>query len=271
MSEEQPYQEIRQVYKDLTQTVEREKSGNRAWGRYGLGEQEYSNTFRIVSDESINEILEERKKEGKKNLVCDLMAGTGFLESIEENIDGGVAVGLGDGRNILDQEDDAEKGIDMVEGNLLSKKTWKKLKEELETKKQIINAQNQSEHVDGFTMITCRPLGGIFYLTKDINVHFWLLQNAYTLLSSDHGVLLTELPYRSDRDISQDISILKEWINELKETNPALEIKLGQSENGRSFALKLVKTTDCPKELPPLQRLAKQKTIENELKEIEAA
>lgn len=199
----------------------------------------YEDTFgSLLNKRTFSTIIEERKKEGKKSLVIDLMSFGEALRGID--CDSGLAVALSNQRPIWDNNKST-----LITGDVLSLKTWKEINGWLDRQDVPDKKAN---------LILCRPIVGIWNLTDNINLHFILLKQAWNLLSRDSGLFITQLPFIS----ADSRSKILEWRSKLAIRYPSLHCEIVPFPSGYDFLggiASFVKTADSPMHLPTLQEL----------------
>ncbi len=215
--------------------------GNNDWDVKNGDVRSYEETFQtLLSKRTFADIINERKKQGKKSLVIDLMGYGKVLEGIE--CEAGLAVALSDQRSPLDNK----KSI-LITGNVLLFKTWEKINDWL-TKQDVPDKKAN--------LILCRPAAGIRGLTDNIDLHFTLLNNMWSLLSRDSGILFTQLPFMSIDSRSR----ILEWQKEMKIKYPKQDCEIIPLPPELAFlggVARFTKTPDSPDRLPTLQELQK--------------
>lgn len=207
------------------------------------GEQFFSSLDMAITKEDLFKAIEAKHQEGKKVYALGLMgSGEPLIELANHphGLDRGLAVALSDTRL-----PDAKQAEDMFHidflsdgenpNDLLSPQTWTKINEWLKT------------HTEGqgkFDFIFSRPLAGLAEIPKSPDLYYWLLNNAYTLLSEHDGILVTQTPIGSNEMVSK-------YVEGIKGTQ-GLEANVYTRISSVYPILKLVKHKEAPAELPKL-------------------
>ncbi|PIY69922.1 hypothetical protein COY89_03895 [Candidatus Roizmanbacteria bacterium CG_4_10_14_0_8_um_filter_36_36] len=210
-----------------------EKEGRRWRISWNSSVASYQETFKLVFPKKFNDFLKERKCI-KKVYALDLMSSPAMLSGLE--IDGGVAIGLGDLSNTEFEKEMINKNIEYIYGNLLTRQPWNDIVGWLKRNK-----------AEGFDLITCRAdmiRAHIKYVPPNPTVYYDLLNRAWNLLDKKGGVLLVDIPkFVYTSGIHQNL--IDQWLCRLEENQ--IEYKYVQNS-----ALKLVKNANSPKYLPTL-------------------
>lgn len=146
---------------------------------------DYEQSFRNLLDQlqikSFSAHLEQRRRDGKGTFVLDIMGGDdSFLRNLPD-MDGGIAISFTDARDNGTKEEDAQKKIDIITGDIAKKTTWRKIKGELEIR-----------NVNKADLIVCRGVAGVLDVSQ---AHYHrIFQSAWDLLSDDGGLLITQIP-----------------------------------------------------------------------------
>jgi hypothetical protein len=204
------------------------------WGFDGTDMCRYDDTFKKVLDgRKISDILTENREE---ITWLDIMASTKYMEEVFNKITGakfGVAVVLSDKRNEEQINKDNKLRIKLVTGNVAESRTWKKIEEALDGRKA--------------KFITERANIGLDYLPVDERFYYTMVNHAWNLLEVD-GMLLMQT---KNIEVLTDSKIrIKMWLDLLRKNGV---IAVFGSGNYFGDALKLVKTSDSPENLPFLK------------------
>lgn len=213
----------------------------------------YERVFRNVLNEgeSIADLLQGIKEPN----VIDLMSGTYALHTLWDELPEdqrknavGAAVAIGPWPHQRSQDDEI-RHIKQFEGNILYKGTWMRLENHFKN------------HGDGkANLIMAKPEGAALMLTTHPDIYYFLIQNAYDLLSSDNGTLLTQLPSRGFLQQHSGINI-DSWLNSLTEAGIQTnfyELQDNEDHEGWPvidtvpFTLRITKTPKSPSNLPQL-------------------
>lgn len=191
----------------------------------------YDETFKEVlhGESSNNLLLSRRQHSGRGAVVLDIM---GYMP-LGLMFDGGVGLALGDRRTMEEKESDNKRGVVIITGDVLEKGTWRKVSE-----------WKTNRGIKGFDLIYCRPQSGFKTIPQDPDVYFYLLQNAWNLLSSEGGMMLTQAPYVFG-------NLLSEW---QEQVNMTKGVYAETATWGDYIELKLIKNFNAPPLLPALQR-----------------
>ncbi len=198
MSERSRFGTLRQYRRDAQSIQAKEKrEGKTHWGQYDVSLERYQSAFRAVLDgKNITDIVHELREEQRPIYILDVMGTGSVIHDIDQisKVDGGAAITLTDLRSPERIQQDAERHIELIEGEVLSPQTWRLAEAWL----------RKAEHLaEGFNLVLARPEGGMSAITNDPAVHLVLLQHLYQLTHPDGGVLLTQLP-RADRHMVAD-------------------------------------------------------------------
>lgn len=188
---------------------------------------------------TFSDYLSERKALGKNTHVLDLFGGGYFLQDLD-SVDSITGVRLEDIDERIEQEllTDVQsldlstrqfyqdqlsffqtlKRFDrreVIEGNLFRFKTWDQ-----------INTSMRNRGIPAFDMIVCRPVGPFmprdyFDVNGEDNrtlkiTYLRLLRNAYNLLGSNDGILMSEIPegvYTEDAYRGSDLRQLEDLVS----------------------------------------------------------
>ena len=228
------YRDLREARRIAQEQGERERNSRQrtGWDYYNSSIQSYEDSFRDVVPTSIQDSIKHRKAQGLPNIVLDLMSPGGTLRDLD--IDSGFAVTLGDRRSDTIKKADERKGIDVIEADILTKRCWKEIREWLDEK-----------HVKGFSLILCRPLMGATIIPKDLDLAYFLLNQAWMLLDTG-GMFLTETRYFEDNVIGEYTQIL---VSNGIDSKMSPRAESGELHQG---ALRLLKSSTSPDILPKL-------------------
>ena len=162
------------------------------WGCFDSSLESYNNAFAVAAGEPIEGFVQKRRETTGACTVLNLMGQTMVLRELKEfGLDRGVAVALDDLRTDEQKYNDQKLGVEQLAGDVLRASLWKELAGET------------------FDLIMCRPGGGMAYLPKSEPVHLALFQKMFQLLSSNDGLLLTEV----DSTIIPSNQQLQSWID----------------------------------------------------------
>ncbi len=167
------------------------------WSWYGGMVCEYDATFARILDAfnlySFRHILAERAKKGLSTYVLDLMGGdASFLRDLkypankQDNpspFNAGLCVTLVDGRQKRLQELDQRLNIEVLCGDLTSKRTW-----------ALIDEKQREMGIDAFDLIVCRGADGVKEDMIPRALYPFLFGKIWGRLSGNDGLFLTQLP-----------------------------------------------------------------------------
>lgn len=190
--------------------------------------------FKTVLPEGISGFVNERRSKGQKVFVVDLLSTPAMLTHL--NIDGGVAIGLGNPPLKELQHTMSQKNISYIPGNILTKKPWIGLSE-----------WKKEHQIPGFDLIISRaqmhPKHHKFIPNRP-EVYFSLLNRAWKLLNPNEGTLVFDIPiFESGAPV--DNNGIEKWLNILKQNGI-------ESKYSEYSALKLVRRQNSPEKLPSL-------------------
>lgn len=158
------------------------------WDAYESPIAEYEITFHGLGEHFIHNFLQERIINNKPSFVIDIASGGRALRDLAKEglITAGLSVGLTDPRTERMIEKDKGLALRVLEGDILQGKTWAGIKDWLalcgRTKADLI----MSRAVAGFSMV----IGD----RDTMPIFDTLAKKALSLVSSDGGMLLTDVP-----------------------------------------------------------------------------
>lgn len=195
----------------------------------------------VLRGVSLSKLAQESQQRTGKAFALDFMGYGQVLRILP--IRGGVAVALGDPRNDGTKQQDQERNISFIEGNVLKRSTWREMKAWLD-----------SQDVDDkyFDLILSRPVRGLDDLTDNKGVNIVLLQRAWQMLSPHGGILLTQF-------LEQvfEPSLVDRWVRLLNQT-PGIQADYSLQRNPAcepiAFrpVLSLIRSEGAPNRLPLL-------------------
>jgi len=192
--------QVRKLNRDLSYQDE--------WGLQDSSLESYLASFKdIITQDELVQIIDKNKG---YQATLDLMGSGSAWE--DTSVDAILGVTLSDKDYSIDRRT-------VLGGDVLSKKTWKRIRSYLNDKE-----------LEGFNIITCRPEGGIHTLPDNKDLFGYLLSEAVSLLH-EGGVLLTQLPGSLSHETSRLVS------QQLVED---IEAKMGVSvyyQSSQSFGL----------------------------------
>lgn len=190
--------------------------------------------FKTVLPEGISGFVNERKAKGQKVYVADLLSTPAMLTHLD--IDGGVAIGLGNPPLEEFQHVMTQKDISYISGNVLTRKPWIDL-----------NKWRIKHEIPGFDLIISRaqmhPRHHRF-IPNHPKVYFSLLNRAWQLLNPNQGTLVSDIP-KFEPEASVDNGEIEKWLKALEQNN--IEFKYSEY-----FAIKLVRHQNSLERLPSL-------------------
>lgn len=165
---------------------------------YESGALSYDQTFYSLLDGEgkrvgLAEMVTERIKHGKQAIALDVMATTSFLNEVQPTA--GLAVTLTDPRTVERQQAEANKGIELMTGDILDTKTWLAMKAWVQT-----HSPDQT-----FDFIFSRAVAGTESIPEDDRVFRLLLGRLYKVLSEDNGEMFLQTPLGSAEYIVENI------------------------------------------------------------------
>ncbi|MBI2011825.1 hypothetical protein HYS91_03580 [Candidatus Daviesbacteria bacterium] len=187
--------------------------------------------------------LEMFKAPGEQIYGLDLMGEAEHLRDLNVR---GLGVTVIDDRSRATKLEDNERGITII-GTKFDPEA-KKIIELSDifsgrTRRRIRRYIKDNE-IPGFDLITCRPLGAISLVPKDVNTAFYLVQFMWGLLNPEYGLLLTEVP-------KIDPGLVNSWSERLNTDRICAKYKEFQLLN--PGILQLVKTPSSPKHLSSIE------------------
>lgn len=177
---------------------EEDEDVHSVWSIYGSGVDLYQRTFSDVFKGSLKDTLLDRKGVGKTAFALDLMGEGQALRSLP--IDGGLAVTLNDLRTSKKRSQDDQKNIELISGDILSKKTWSK-----------VSLWLDSHHPEGFDIILCRPQKALWYFRPIFSqIEYYLFQQVWERLNND-GMFLTEILWQDELPEEAWVNVLNHY------------------------------------------------------------
>ena len=196
------------------------------WGAYDSNIKNYEITFeKVLNGKKIKDLL----KDKEKPIVVDLMAPTGTIHSLSEELSKkemmGIAVSLEDLRTDTKRKRETGLNITQIAGDILLPSTWNKLKEQLQGRKA--------------DLIMERAVCGFDCIPQDLGIGAHLLNKAWKLLSRDNGIFLVEIPawpkFSGPSPIAEIERVLKNQKDVIIDHN--------------TFTMKLIKSANSPEKL----------------------
>lgn len=181
-------------------------------------------------------------------VVLDLMASSDSLANLFDVVGVrsgfGLAVSLLDKRDVDKKERDKKLGIKQLAGNLQRASTWVHIQRELEGRKA--------------DLIMERAVGGLGFLSADMNLCAALMKRAWKMLNEKRGMLLvqTHVVFDSEEEdfLQEPIErIVKNWLEFLaaqKIESDYAPCVFTEEVNFGVGLLKLIKSPDSPRDLP---------------------
>jgi len=204
---------------------------NKANPVHGSSAAEYCERFNKLGD--LFAIVNSKKEQlGHPPSVLDVMSDLSAIRGLD--VSGGVAIELG--KSIV-QTDDNTRNLHQLNDDIRRKVTWEKLDQIMQ----------ENGFKTGFDIVMCSGVGGMGQITDNPNIHFFLLQQFYKRLSSEGGLILTEVPESSSY-------IVREWVRFIEENyKKRIEVKLRESPSlGRehNLVLAIIRQPEAPGVLP---------------------
>lgn len=167
------------------------------WTWYGGMVCDYDATFTRILDTfhlcSFRHMLAERTRRGLSTYVLDLMGGdANFLRDLKypankqdtpSPLDAGLCVTLVDGRRKRLQELDQRLNIEVLCGDLTSKRTW-----------ALIDEKQREMEIKAFDLIVCRGADGVAENMLPQALYPFLFGKIWSRLSDKDGLFVTHLP-----------------------------------------------------------------------------
>ncbi|MCB9798236.1 hypothetical protein H6758_00755 [Candidatus Nomurabacteria bacterium] len=206
------------------------------WKYYDSPLYQYEASFReLLPPGGLREVAEALKEEIGEVHVLDLLASTGTMQSLAEQvaIDSSLAVSLTDTRDESQKNRDHKVHIDHIADNVVSPRAWRS-----------IDAWMQENIPDGgFQLIMCRPRGGLRSIPKDTEVYYYLLNQIYRRMDRRGAQAYLELDEQivATSGLHLDIS----WQKRMNEQAKGL-VQL----SGDCQIVKLVRVPGFPEDLP---------------------
>lgn len=219
----------------------------------------YEQTFQNIIDEPWDEFLKEQKEKYGLTAAMDFMGGGSCFNNLQW-LDKKLAVRLLDnGPNLLFQLPAQEKErlleVDVIAGDVLSKRTWKEIS---------LWAEKETQG-RGFDLVLSRPIGGLLNITRSSDICYFLIERLWEFLNKNNGTLYTQLPVISNDVIPHSKDALDRkvmaWAQLLERTDN-LGVKFSDNQglpsiHGALPVLRLRKTPNSPLRLPTLEGLNK--------------
>lgn len=213
-----------------------QQSGIDAWSVYGENIHNYEDTFHELFPDQPAPLLhfvDERRRLDKPIVVLDIMSDPTALRWLRP--DQALAVGLTDQRRETDKQHDDEIGIDMLAGDIINQRIWKK----------VVEWAQQHSRADGkFNLIIERGLGGLNKFPTDQKFYEILLQHLWSVLSNDHGLMVLQAPPEVEH-------LIKPWVEQCVAAGIPAACAFEHTEYVFP-TLKLEKFPDSPDQLPEL-------------------
>ncbi|MDD5750843.1 MAG: hypothetical protein PHU56_04370 [Candidatus Pacebacteria bacterium] len=206
------------------------------------GPYSYEITFREVIGQPWRDFLREQKEKQGDTAAMDFMGGGTCFSGL--GADKKLAVRL------KDKFRDPKEKIDVIAGDVLSKKTWR----------EIFSWAEKETDGRGFDLILSRPIGGLMRsITSEADVYYFLIEHLWEVLNKDNGTLYTQLPIFGAGIPHEQNAIektVRAWVGMLERAE-GLEIKFSENEKSYDFhgaypVLRLRKTPGSPSQLPKL-------------------
>lgn len=194
---------------------------------------------------SLQSMVDARRAQGKNIHVLELFGSAEFL------LDPYSADSITGVRLIDVQYDDSERSRPRPpHHNVLERDMYdKKIFEDLVT-------HMGNNNIPSMDLAVCAPVGAFwrqtirFPLPVHLSIYYPMLQNVYSLLSSDGGTILTEIPH----GIYPDFKDLKAWEDRMNRKNIPTRVVWAEPDLERNHLAQITKLPDSPKRLV---RLAK--------------
>lgn len=242
--ERQRRQDLRRVVtrRNENQQLERTRGADQRWGIYESSLHDYELEFEPLFhgiDNPLARIIHERRKQNKSAVVLELMGDGNVLRGLLP--DRGLAITLTDQRKQANREFDKLAQIDVIAGDVLNKKTWA----------QVLTWLQQVEGGAGkFNLIMERAYGGLVEFPVDPKFYETLMQNLWSVLSSENGLMVLQLPEELKKQVPS-------MAQRYHIAGIQVDYVLEEMCDGRSMPLphpiiKIEKSATSPEQLPSL-------------------
>lgn len=223
--------------------LKKEGMADHGWFAYGSDISSYQKWFdRVLQGNTIVGFIDRKPSP----IVIDLMSPSDTLASLFEKLPGdkpkfGLALSLGDRRDLRQKERDDRLNIEQIAGDITQPSTWKEIQSRL--------------HGRNADLIMERAGAGLNSIPDNKKLYSILINKAWRLLSDQVGMLLAEVTYEEN-----DRHRIKEWTEFLKGKgiNAVYDVTKDTTKSTSTIPLiyaciKLMKTPDSLKDLPFLK------------------
>jgi hypothetical protein len=208
------------------------------WGFQNNTSTSYELSFEgLLKGKTIKDLVEERSMLNKQNIALDLMGFGDALSDLRLNCGLAVALSNEEKENKTIISNGME--IDLISGDIVSKITWNKVSEWLDRQHGAVDKN--------FSLVLCRPEGGMHTLLDDNDLFYFLLQQIWARLSYDSGVLFTQIPGTIGSPDGEPI--IKKWID-LVNRHQGIHVEYQDQDSFKMAALKITKDTNAPVVFP---------------------
>lgn len=203
-----------------------------AWGVQDSRIEDYADTFNpVLGNQTLPDLLEETVRRPGRTAILDLMASTTVVQQAiyEYGFNYGMAVSLGFKKRI--HRGVGSNEVDSVNTDLTIKKSWNKIRKVMARR-----------GVSSFDIILSRPVAGITDTKLQLPVLFYMLQEAWKLLSVENGIMMFQFPTHRAKEILPYVAGLSEQgLNISWECEP---------DRFRVHSVVIRKTPESPRLLP---------------------
>ncbi|MCL5011018.1 MAG: hypothetical protein M1127_02300, partial [Patescibacteria group bacterium] len=187
MEKKSTFEDVLKIRKGSRKII---RKGNEGWlYDYTMpnGPFTYEVTFQNIIDEKWGDFLQKQKEKQGSTAAMDFMGGGTCFMNLP--VDKKLAVRLTDKGSdpffqLSLQEKELLSKIDVITGDVLSKKTWK----------EVFVWVEKETAGRGFDLILSRPIGGLLHITFNLDVWYFLIENLWKSLNKNRGTLYTQLP-----------------------------------------------------------------------------
>lgn len=224
--------------------VEGEQMKEYEWEFYSHTKlEDYEKSFSKVLRKKFYEEVEQRKLQNLPTYAADIMGPGKVLHEL--SLTKGLAVTLADGRFMNEKQQDDDRNIDRIAGDILAKKT------RLAVDKWV----KQNTDGRGLSLVMVRPLEGLDYLTDDPKLWYELLKYFWKKLDKEDGLLYAQIPL-SPESPKKNWELVNDWVKKVEKGHGDLfglkyDPGIIDIEGMHKIAsLRLVRTKNSPESLP---------------------
>lgn len=196
----------------------------------------YTETFQAeLGNVGFDSILKQAAEQRGRTAILDLMASdTLAAEAVEHlGFDFGVAVSLGYRKTHHGLSRNALRNLNL---DLTYRDSWKKIRQTM-----------LKAGYDGFDVVVSRPEGGIVDTRVQLSTYFYMLQEAWSLVTKEDGLLCFQVPLRY-------FPLVEPYFQSLRQSG--VDIRWSDEQTGYlAHSAVIRKTPDSPKRLPTFKML----------------